>query len=822
MVALTYGSVCSGIEAASIAWESLGLTPQWFAEIEKFPSAVLAHHWPEVTNLGDMTKIAAAILAGEVDAPDVLVGGTPCQAFSLAGLRQGLDDARGQLTLAFVELANAIDRKRAEEGKEPCIIVWENVPGVLSMPDNAFGNFIAGLAGENEAIEPGSRPNTGKNSKFWRWKKSTGYHVAKWPHCGGAYGQQRAVAWRLLNAQHFGVAQRRRRVFVIASARKGFDPVQILAEFNGLRRDSAPSRKPGQIASALTTNGVGVRGADDNQAQAGHLIPTVCMAHGQSGAEIKTDNSAPTLTCNHEAPIIVEGESFTGFNNTGHGFWVDGEFASTIRAGDSNGGGGARESTLITFPAQMSGTQFHAAEGEVCQTLQALNPTAVAVALRGRDGGTTAELGDEVSGALRSAEGGACKSYVLESAQRTLVRRLMPHECERLQGFPDGHTLVPFKGKNALDGPRYKAIGNSMAVPVMNWIMRRILAAIAQPTCNGNLHVEAGTLTDEGTKTSQHVSLMSEGDNLPEIPESSISDIPTWKIGDPLTPTHIEDEPEAEVVAIEAVRTKSFLKWVGGKFDQLDSILEVMPRGRRLFEPFVGGGSVFMNADYQSYVLADDNPDLINLYTQLKRSPDNILEFARRLFADFNTADRYLEVRQDFNERNYSPESRAGAFLFLNRHSFNGLVRYNKRGGFNVGWGKYKKTYYPEKEVNTFLERAKQCTFLNIDYRETIELAGADDVIFCDPPYEPMPGKNGFTSYTGDTFGFDKQIALVDSLLAARERGARVVITNSSAPKILDLYIKSGFTLYEMDAKRSISCDGKTREIATDILGVLL
>jgi site-specific DNA-cytosine methylase len=142
---MRYGSVCSGIEAASVAWESLGWQPAWFAEIEAFPSAVLAHHWPDVANLGDMTKIAAAVRAGDVAAPDVLVGGTPCQAFSIAGLRNGLDDERGQLTLSYVELANAIDDKRRERGEDEAIIVWENVPASSAAKTTHSAAFWQGL-----------------------------------------------------------------------------------------------------------------------------------------------------------------------------------------------------------------------------------------------------------------------------------------------------------------------------------------------------------------------------------------------------------------------------------------------------------------------------------------------------------------------------------------------------------------------------------------------------------------------------------------------------------------------------------------------------
>jgi hypothetical protein len=157
---ITYGSVCSGIEAATLAWKPLGMRATWFAEIEAFPSAVLAHHYPNTPNLGNMTKLGAQVLAGKITAPDVLVGGTPCQAFSVAGMREGLTDPRGALTIKYVELADAVDYVRAGQRKPACVIVWENVPGVLSDKGNAFGCFLGALAGEDCELQP-----PGKNGR---------------------------------------------------------------------------------------------------------------------------------------------------------------------------------------------------------------------------------------------------------------------------------------------------------------------------------------------------------------------------------------------------------------------------------------------------------------------------------------------------------------------------------------------------------------------------------------------------------------------------------------------------------------------------------
>lgn len=211
-------SVCSGIEAASVAWEPLGWEPVAFAEIEPFPSELLKQRWPDVPNLGDFTAIDGTHYKGKVD---VLVGGTPCQGFSIAGLRGGLNDDRSNLCLQFVRLANEIS---------PSFVVWENVPGVLSMRDNAFGFFLAGLAGEDNAlVPPGGR----------------------WQNAGFVLGPERTIAWRLLDAQYFGLAQRRRRVFLVGCpSASGFDPRQVLFEFGGVRRDSPPSREKRKSSSS--------------------------------------------------------------------------------------------------------------------------------------------------------------------------------------------------------------------------------------------------------------------------------------------------------------------------------------------------------------------------------------------------------------------------------------------------------------------------------------------------------------------------------------------------------------------------------------------
>ena len=544
---MRYLSVCSGIEAASVAWHPLGWKPLAFSEIEPFPRAVLAHHYPDVPLYGDFTKLRDMPFI--VDA-DVLVGGTPCQAFSVAGLRKSLDDDRGNLSLEFVRLADAIDDVRHAAGREPGIVVWENVPGVLSVRDNAFGCFLTGLSGDTTTYIPPK---------------------GKWTDAGVVAGPKRTVAWRIFDAQYFGLAQRRRRVFVVASARDGFDPAAVLLEFEGLRRDSPPRREARQDAAADAAPGAGDRRSHWDGVE--HPHPTLNQsfntgAIGYSNQELFSQRGAGLVGAastgeishclnaggmgrqDYETETLVthalraEGfdasEDGTGrgtplvpvaFSAKDHGADATEELSPTLRAmphdaSHANGGG----QMAVAVPLQEVGKRTGIStddpragigigqDGDPMFTLQAgaqhgVAHEAYAVALRGRDGGGTAELGDEVQNALRASQGGGDKPHVLAAAFKytmgskahgigyaeeqssTLdtrpesnavvtphmaVRRLTPVECERLQGFADNYTRIPWRGKPAEecpDGPRYKALGNSMAVPCMAWIGRRIAAA---------------------------------------------------------------------------------------------------------------------------------------------------------------------------------------------------------------------------------------------------------------------------------------------------------------------------------------------------------
>ena len=445
---MIYGSVCSGIEAATVAWHPLGWRPAWLSEIEKFPNAVLAHHYPDIPNLGDMTKIYANQTFKESEI-DLLVGGTPCQSFSVAGLRKGLDDPRGNLCLEFLRL---VDIKR------PRWFVWENVPGVLSSSGGRdFGSFLGAI-------------------------QKLGY----------------GFAYRVLDAQYFGVPQRRRRVFVVGYLGDWRHAAAVLFERESLLGNSQKGgKKRKNIAPTISarTKGGGGLGADFDLD--GGLIQTFDR---QSTGEYGTGTAASTVSARDYKPA----SDLICFSAKDYGADA-GDTAPTLRAGGhtkSHANAGVMPAICVTgdkthtlkaegFDASEDGTGrgqpiIAIQERAICEnpdagpdgagfrtdgkayTLESRSvPQAVAFT-QNQSGDVLQSDNDPSMGTNQNATGRNTPKIMT----RSQVRRLTPMECERLQGFPDGYTLLPLK--KPADGPRYKALGNSMAVPVMHWIGRRI------------------------------------------------------------------------------------------------------------------------------------------------------------------------------------------------------------------------------------------------------------------------------------------------------------------------------------------------------------
>ncbi|SRR5579859_2528676 len=443
---LTYGSVCSGIEAASMAWSELGWRASFFSEIDPFCRSVLQQHYPDVPLHDDFTTIQD----GDYEPIDLLVGGTPCQAFSIAGLRMGLADERGNLSLEFVRLA---ERLRSRW------LVWENVPGVLSVDGGrAFGTFLGGLA-------------------------AIGY----------------GVAYRVLDAQFFGVPQRRRRVFVVGYLGDWRRAAAVLFERQSLSGHPPPRRSTGaETAGTIMggTAGGGWRiGADE--AAANHVIAQGVALRGREGG------------CTAE----LTGEISIAFSCKDHGGDAQLNAAPTLRAmghvGSQPNAGGQ---LAVAIPILEAGARTGPSSadmragigvgqaGDPMFTLQAGKQHAVAVhenqrgEIRVADalgalsagGGKPGQgypavcVTGEITHTLKAegfdgSEDGTGRGHpIVAPRPRYGVRRLTPKECERLQGFPDGFTLVNYRGKPAADGPRYRSLGNSMAVPVMRWIGERI------------------------------------------------------------------------------------------------------------------------------------------------------------------------------------------------------------------------------------------------------------------------------------------------------------------------------------------------------------
>ncbi|TIM41784.1 MAG: DNA cytosine methyltransferase [Mesorhizobium sp.] len=460
---MRYGSVCSGIEAATMAWHPLGWTPAFFSEIEKFPSAVLAHHYGSnmpgepasnngVPNYGDMTNFEE----WPDHAIDLLVGGTPCQSYSIAGLREGLDDPRGNLMLTY----GAIARRY-----RPKWLAWENVPGVLSSEGGRDFASLLGLLSGCRVEVPASGWGTAGVVQGYK----------------SAYG----LAWRVLDAQFvrvdgFGraVPQRRRRVFVVGYLGDWRRAAAVFLERASLSGDSAPSREKGQgtpvsVAPCLRAGGNqtgGDRPYGTDVDTCDSLLPIAIQERaisenadaGPDGVGVRQDGAAYTLEA-RQVPQAVAFDTTQITSKSNYSNPQPGDPCHPLAAG--------AHAPAIAFGWQNSASQGDSVSRETSPSLDKSKTPAVAFDMRGRECGAQFE-GPHDTANIRAASGGSSRSYVAEA---WAVRRLMPIECERLQGFPDGFTNIPWRGKSeASDGPRYKALGNSMAVNAMRWIGRRI------------------------------------------------------------------------------------------------------------------------------------------------------------------------------------------------------------------------------------------------------------------------------------------------------------------------------------------------------------
>lgn len=567
---MKYLSICSGVDSCSLAWtqtpdgKGLGWEPVGFSEIEKFPSAVLKHHYPDVPNLGDMTAFR--------EWPDrifeeasLLVGGTPCQAFSHAGQRRSLDDERGNLTLTYTQLINHADRIRLRAGKPRPIVLWENVPGVLNTPDNALGCLFSELSGED--CSP----------------------IKEWSKAGRILGRGRRVAWCVLDSQYFGVPQRRRRVFALAIPSELVDdssipdPGEILSIGTCLRGNSPARPQQGKDSSSSSRPG-----SSDGHWEGGEVHPTLnrgCEGSpGYSNEELFSQGGAGLVPEQHRevANCLRAQENFSHREDTDNcvvtaeAKWWDGSDVAPTQLTNSQNQFMPDQGKLnaIVEPKPQAfysnqGSQEMPSEEDLAPPLNVCGQTATVIPIQnqairsdgegkgnglgvGEDGdpaptlnstenhaiciqnatidrisdagpqgkGTSEELAftlnqgaahavafnidSQSSNSIKSdnphsgsqeidkasalttfppsPEGPRGGNAVVEATQQEMVvRRLTPVECERLMGFPDNYTQIPWKGKPAEecpDGPRYKACGNSMVVPVMRWLGERIQAAV--------------------------------------------------------------------------------------------------------------------------------------------------------------------------------------------------------------------------------------------------------------------------------------------------------------------------------------------------------
>ena len=264
--------------------------------------------------------------------------------------------------------------------------------------------------------------------------------------------------------------------------------------------------------------------------------------------------------------------------------------------------------------------------------------------------------------------------------------------------------------------------------------------------------------------------------------------------------------------------TRPFLKWAGGKYRLLEKIKPVLPPGKRLIEPFVGAAAVFLNTDYQSYWLNDVNTDLVNLYRQLQGQGNDFIEFAESFFIESNNiAKRYYQLRDHFNTSNDINE-RSALFLYLNRHSYNGLCRYNKKGEFNAPFGRYKNPRFPKTQLHTFSQKAKSVKFTHKNFVDVMQRAKYGDIVYCDPPYVPLNKTANFTQYSQKKFTVTQQETLADLAYALAKKDIPVIISNHNTVFTRKLY--QAAKLKKFTAPRLISCKGNQRSAAKELLAI--
>jgi len=264
---------------------------------------------------------------------------------------------------------------------------------------------------------------------------------------------------------------------------------------------------------------------------------------------------------------------------------------------------------------------------------------------------------------------------------------------------------------------------------------------------------------------------------------------------------------------------KPFLKWAGGKYRLVERIKALMPAGKRLIEPFVGSGAVFLNVDYPAYLLADTNADLINLYRHLQTEGETFIAYCRDFFCpETNEKNCFYDLRTQFNQTNDLRE-KAALFVYLNKHCFNGLCRYNSKGQFNVPFGRYKQPYFPETEMHFFWQKAQQAEFVVSDFVVTMDASQPGDVVYCDPPYVPLSDTANFTSYSELPFGEKEQRKLGQMAEKLVARGITVVISNHDTPFTQEIYHRANY-IDSFEVQRFISCDGANRNKVDELLAI--